>query len=190
MLRLFTEALGAFILQRLTDLPQAPAISYALPGAVPGKDALSLFLCTIAEDADLRSNEKLYEQTAFGWVAVQPPLRLKCSYIVSAWPAADDKEEAALSQARLLGSVYSALLSAGSMPLSFLSAPLNSAGLPKPVIALTENALSNRPEFWISVGCAFRPSFSFTATVSVPAAGDSREYTVEGLDIGYDIRQG
>ena len=185
MLRLFTEALGVYLLSRMPGAPDTLTVSYALPGAMPGKDAVNLFLCSLAEDAELRENEKQYERVGAEWIAVPPPLRLKCTYIVSAWPAGEDKEEAALVQSGLLSAAYALLVSSGTLPSAFIPEPMKAPGLPKPIIALTDNTLAGSPEFWTSFGCAFRPAFTFSATISIPSAVQDYGYIVEGLDVGY-----
>ena len=188
MLRLFTEALGSYVLSRISHASGALVASYALPGAIPGKDAINLFLCALAEDAMLRDNEKQYERSGAEWIAVPPPLRLKCTYIISAWPAAGDKEEAALVQSRLISAAYAVLVSTGTLPAAFLPEPMKDPNLPKPVFALTENTLAGSPEFWASLGCAFRPAFTFNATISIPETAEEYGYLVDGLDIGYQIK--
>ena len=201
ILRSFTESLGAYLASRLADIPEAPVITYGLPGAAEGKNAVSIYLCTITEDTALRSFDKNYERIAGAWVSTPMPLRLKCGYIVSAWPAvtaavatadataasvaAADASEAALTRQNMLSAVYGVLSSMSTVPSAFLPASLKTDDLQKPVIAISDSALFKDPTFWTSIGCAYQPSFYFNATVSLPVAEEHYDHVVEGLDITY-----
>gem|GEM_PF-2284720 len=185
ILRLFTEALGEYVCARLSDLPEKPVASFALPGGIRGQNALNLYFCALAEDADLRSNEKEFERVGDAWVSLLPPLRLKCTYIVSAWPDTPDPEEAALVQIRLLSRACAVFAASGNMPAAYLPAELNTAGLPKPLVSLIDHDLPKRPDFWSLAGCAFHPSFSLSATISIPIAETSYDHIVEELQIKY-----
>ena len=189
MLRRFTVGIGEFLTARLSDMPEKPAVSFALPGAVTGKNALSLYLCAMTEDTQLRSNEKQYELAGGVWVSTQPPFRLKCTYIVSVWPGASDPSEAALVQQNILSAAYCLIATTATLPMAYLPSAMRGADLPKPVIAIADNELSGRPEFWASAGCAYRPSFSFTATVSLPFAAESYDHVVEGVQVDYKVNQ-
>ena len=188
MLKLFTEALGKFITARLASMPEKPVASFGLPGSVMGENAINIFLTAIAEDAELRSNEPQLERAAFGWVETKPPLRLKCTYLVSAWPVFPEGHTSALMQARLLGAAYAVIASASKLPGAFIPAPLKAAGLPAPVIAMPINAVPPPPDFWISAGCSYHAAFSFTATVSLPNAEERYDHVVEEVRIDYQIK--
>jgi len=189
MLKLFTEAFGEFLTAKLSDLPEKPVVSFALPGAVAGQNAVNIFLTSLRENAGLRSNEQQYKREGPGWVATIPPLRVTCTYIVSAWPCAEDPTEAALSQQQLLGAAYTAIASAGSLPAAFIPAPMNTADLPAPIIAISNDELHQNPEFWTSAGCKFRPAFSFSAAVALPLSDGRFDYGVgeDGVKIGYRV---
>jgi hypothetical protein len=185
---LFTESLGVFLISRLSKTPENPVVSFGLPGFVAERNALNLFLSAIVENADLRSNEPEYDRSEFGWYAKKPPLRLKCTYIVSAWPGTEDPSEAALIQQELLSGAYRVLASFSKLPATFIPAPLKAGNLPAPVLELPKSEFQNRPEFWISVGCAFRAAFSFSATVSLPLVEESYDHLVEDLEIGIQLK--
>ena len=172
----------------MANLPEAPVITYSLPGTTDGKNAVSIYLSAITEDTALRTFDKNYERVAGAWVSTPMPLRLKCGYIVSAWPAANaaaDASEAALTRHNLLSAAYGVLNSTSTVPAAFLPAPLKTDDLQKPVIALSDSALMKDPTFWTSFGCAFQPAFFFNATVSLPVAAEHYDHVVEGLDITY-----
>jgi len=185
VLRLFSEALGSFLTSSLSHLPEKPVVSFALPGGVSGRHALSLFLCSLGEDSDLRSHEKQYLRDGLDWVSVPPPLRLKCTYVVSAWPDGDDQGESALVQHGLLSAAFSLLVSVDTLPLACLPASFLEPGVPQPRIVIAEDQFSQSPLFWRSVGCLFRPAFSVAATVSLPSRSESPEYLVESVLTDY-----
>ena len=188
MLRLFTEALGAFLVSNLSGLFGDLVISYSLPGDVIGRDALSIFLSDMVEDAELQTSEPEYDRSEFGFYALKPPLRLKCTYIVSAWPSTEDRAESAMVQQELLSEAYRVLGSFAKLPSAFIPAPFKEADMPAPVIALPKGEFQNKPEFWISAGCAYRAAFSVSATVSLPAVQERYEHLVDGVQTSYLIK--
>lgn len=185
MLRLFSEALGDYLAARLSDMPEKPVSSFSLPGTVAERNALSIYLTFIAEDAELRSNEEQYERTELGWISNPPPLRLKCTYVVSAWPTSDHPAEAALVRLRLLGRAFALFASVGALPAAYLPAPMKASGLSRPVITLSKDDLPRRPEFWTSAGCVFQPAFAFAATISLPVTEERYDDVVEKVKIDY-----
>jgi hypothetical protein len=189
MLNLFTEALGRYLVSRLSALPEKPVASFALPGAVPGQNAVNLFLSAMAEDMELRSNEPRFERLGLEWVSMPPPIRLKCSYIVSAWPSPDKpSEEAAFIQLQLLSEAYKTMATLKTLPAAFLPGPMADPGLPRPAIALSQDDLSSRPDFWMSAGCTFHPAFTFTASFSMPVTGKQHDHLVEEVQVDYLIK--
>jgi len=187
MLRMFTEAFGQYLISRLSDMPEKPVVSYALPGAVPGRNALNIYMISMEEALELRTNEQRYEMRGLEWVASQPPLRLLCKYIVSAWPASGDPAEAALGQLRLLNAAYKVVAKLKTMPAASLPPELKEPGLPLPVIALVKDDLSSRPDFWISAGCSFHPAFAFSAALSLPVEQEQYDHVVEEVITDYYI---
>ena len=189
MLKLFTESLGAFLASGLSDMGEKPVVSFALPGAVPGKNALSIFLTGMVENAELRSNETKYERSDTGWIATKPPLMLKCTYVVSAWSASNNPTEASLIQMRLLSAAYHVFTAIKTLPKAYIPEAMNVTGNPKPVIAISKDDLPNRPEFWTSTGCMFHPSFSIVATIALPNVEEQYEHIVEGVQTDYKFTQ-
>lgn len=189
MLRLFTETLGRFLTSSLSELPEKPVASFALPGSVTGQNALNIFLLTLTEDAELRSNDNVNERVGLEWIALPPPIRLKCTYIVSAWPSTDDQAEAALIQLRLLSAAFKVLASVKTLPPGWLPEPMKQPDLPEPVIELIKDELSNRPEFWAASGCLFHPAFAFSATLSLPADDTKYDHVVETVLVDYQINK-
>jgi len=188
LLRLFSEALGSFLISRLADMPEKPVASFSLPGDVAGRNALSLFLSSIVENAELRSNEPEYDRSEFGFVALKPPLRLRCTYVISAWPSTENRKEAALIGHELLSEAYRVFTFFPKMPTAFIPEPMRVDDLPAPVLELPKGEFQNRPEFWTSNGCVFHTAFSCTATVSLPAIQDIYDHVVEEVQVGYKLK--
>jgi len=188
LLRLFTETLGAFLTSRLSHLSEKPVASFALPGSVAGENALSLFLAAMTEDEDLRSNDGIHERVGLEWVTKLPPVRLKCTYIVSAWPASSDPAESALAQLRLLSAAFKIFASIHTLPPGWLPEPFKAPGLPEPVISLAKDDLSASPEFWAATGCLFHSAFAFTATISLPADDAAYDHVVEDVLVDYELK--
>ncbi|MCL1873321.1 MAG: DUF4255 domain-containing protein [Clostridiales bacterium] len=188
MLKLFTEALGEFLTERLTDLPEKPVVSFALPGTVAGQNAVNIFLTSIKEDPDLRSNDLQYKREELGWITTRPPLRLKCTYLISAWPMAADPVIAILDQYQLLSAAFTVIATVKKLPAAFIPAPFSAYDLPEPVIELSDDQLHLDPAFWTALDCAFRPAFSFSATISLPIAGEHFDYGVDKINSEFKIK--
>ena len=188
MLSLFSESLGAFLISRLADMPEKPVATFGLPGNAAGRNAVNIFLAGIIENAELRSNEPEYDRSEFGFIALKPPLRLKCTYIISVWPSTEDRNKAAFIEHELLSEVYRVFTFFTKMPTAFIPEPMRADDLPAPVLALPKVEFQNNPEFWASAGCAFHTAFSCTATVSLPAIQDSYDHMVEEVQVGYKLK--
>ena len=189
VLRLFTETLGKFLISQLSDLPEKPVVSYALPGSVAEQNALNIYLVSMTEDVELRSNETINERVGLEWISVQPPVRLQCTYVVSAWPASDNPADAALTQLRLLSAAFRVFASVKTLPPGWTPESLKGPGLPEPAIGLVKDDLSGRPEFWAAAGCLFHPAFAIAATISLPVEDKQYDYLVEEVLVDYEINE-
>ena len=184
-MRTFSEALGAYLTDQLSGLSEKPVVTYGIPGVAAGKNAVSLYLSTMTEDVALRSYERNYERVAGAWVSSPLPLRLKCGYVVTAWPDSQNPSEADLVRQDLLSAAYGVLVGMSTVPSAYLPAPLKQEDLQKPVVALAEYKAIKDPQYWASFGCVFQPAFFLHATVSLPVAQQSYDHVVDGLDITY-----
>jgi hypothetical protein len=104
------------------------------------------------------------------------PLRLNCSYLVTAWPVGG--AELALQEHRLLTQVLRALGQCPTIPSRYLQGSLLGQDPPLPMVALHPDALKNLSEFWTSVGNKLRASLTVTVTISVPLFVDLPEFVV------------
>lgn len=131
----------------------------------PGQTTVDLFLYDIRENLDLRNNEPTVSTSGGMVTATPPPLRVACSYLVTAWPTAGPN--LALQEQQLLAEVLQLLAGYPLIPSSFLQGSLVGQEPPLPMIALHPDALKNLAEFWTSLGTKLRASLTITATIAM-----------------------
>jgi Pvc16 N-terminal domain/Carboxypeptidase regulatory-like domain len=132
----------------------------------PSQTSVDLFLYDLRENLELRANESTLAHANGQVTIVPPPLRLACTYLVTAWPVGAG--ELALREHQLLGEVLQVLSQYPTIPASFLQGSLVGQDPPLPMIAMHPDALNNVAEFWTSMGSRLRASLSVTVTMSVP----------------------
>jgi len=132
----------------------------------PNQTTLNVFLYDLREDLDLRNNEPLVTRGNGQATTTPPPLRLACTYLVTAWAVGGT--EPALQEHQLLSEVLQVLSRYPTVPPSFLQGSLAGQAPPLPMIALHPDALKNISEFWTSLGNRLRPSLSVTITIAMP----------------------
>jgi hypothetical protein len=142
----------------------------------PAKTTINLFLYDIRENTELRSNEYVVDRRNHQAITHPAPLRLNCSYLVTAWPIGG--ADPALQEHRLLTQVLRAFGQFAVIPDRFLRGSLVAQDPPLPMIALHPDALKNLSEFWTSVGNKLRASLTLTVTISVPLFADVAEFVV------------
>jgi hypothetical protein len=146
----------------------AAQIVFDRPGDTfsPTQTSIDLFLYDLRENLELRNNEPALAHANGQVTITPPPLRLACTYLVTAWPVGGG--ELPLQEHRLLADVLQVLSRYPTIPASFLQGSLVGQDPPLPMIALHPDALKNVSEFWTSLGNKLRPSLSLTATISIP----------------------
>jgi hypothetical protein len=154
------------------DLLAQVAITFATPDedfppSMVNLPALSFFLYDIRENRDLRRSGWDVEVAANGELQRErPPVRLDCSYLVTAWPSAASTTPP-LDEHRLLGAAITALLRHSVLPKSSLQGSLAQAALPVPTATLQQGHLDDVANFWQALGGRPRAAFGYTVTVSV-----------------------
>ena len=132
----------------------------------PTQTTINLFLYDIRENQDLRNNEPIITRSN-GQATVAPaPLRLLCTYLVTAWPVGGT--DLPLQEQQLLSQVLQVLSQYPTVPASFLQGSLVGQDPPLPMVALHPDALKNISEFWTSLGNKLKTSLSITVTISMP----------------------
>jgi hypothetical protein len=154
----------------------------------PSPTAVDLFLYDIRENVDLRSNEPIVERFNGQARIHRPPLRVACSYLVTAWPTGD--EETALQEHRLLSQVLAVLSRYPTIPQKFLNGKLVGQEPPLPMMTAQTSGLQNPAEFWTAIGNKLRASLTVTVTIAIPvlqpedaAIVISREVALEQRDL-------
>jgi hypothetical protein len=133
----------------------------------PTQTTIDLFLFDVRENMELRSNEPRYERLD-GQIRIHPPpLRVLCSYLVTAWPVGGT--ELPLQEHRLLSQVLQVLSRHPKIPASFLQGKLVGQEPPLPMMTSQADGLKEPAEFWTAIGNKLRPSLTITATIGMDA---------------------
>lgn len=166
-------------------LTKSPGVEAPLKGAQivfdrpsesfkPQQTTVDLFLYDVRENVELRSNEPTFTRSNGQVIVTPPPLRIACSYLVTAWPSGAG-EVALLEEQELLGQVLEILSRFPTIPPDFLQGKLKDQDPSMPMVTLQPDGLKNISEFWTSIGNKLRPSLTVTVTASVapsvPEAG-------------------
>ncbi|WP_406335880.1 Pvc16 family protein [Streptomyces sp. NBC_00203] len=146
-------------------------VSFAVPDKdfTPGQVTLNLFLHEVQENRALRDDTPQRQPLAGGgWVSRRAPLRVDCTYLITAWSPVTGGLKAA-EEHRLLGRTLLWLARFPVVPDSFLRGTLKIPPQPFPPatsVAQTREGQS-MGEFWTALGIAPRPAFSLTATIAL-----------------------
>lgn len=143
------------------------------PPATVSLPAIDLFLYDVRENRELRSNEPVQERTADGRTLQRPsPVRVDCSYLVSAWAA--EGHDTAASEHAVLGEVLRVFVRTPAIPSAVLQGALRNDTGALPLVTLQPGRLQSIAEFWQAAGS--RPKAALHLTVTVPVwAHDPRE---------------
>jgi hypothetical protein len=146
-----------------TPNDQFPPTTVSLP-------AVDLFLYDIRENRELRTGEWVIERRNNGQVAQQrPPVRIDCSYLITAWPS-EGSNTPALDEHRLLGEVMKVLLRYPLIPEAVLQGMLRDQPYMPPAATLQPGHLQNLGEFWQALGGKPKAALNYTVTVSLQVA--------------------
>ena len=126
MIRGLSETLRAMLddkalKDRFKDLFDA-SISFERPdeGFQPSQATVNLFLYDVRENMELRSNEQIIERHKAQATIHRAPLRVGCSYLVTAWPGKLTGDDLALGEHRLLSQALQVLARYPTIPADFL----------------------------------------------------------------------
>lgn len=143
----------------------APDDSFPPPSVtVP---AIDLFLYDVRENRELRSGAWSIERRGDGTALRKPPpVRVDCSYLVTAWASVGSNTPAE-DEHRLLGAVMIALLRHPTLPAAVLQGSLEGQEPPLPAGALEPGRLQSLGEFWQALGGKPKAALSYTVTIGV-----------------------
>ena len=152
-----------------TKYPELAAAQIALDrpdeNFKPAQTTVDLYLFDVRENTELKSNEPVIERRNGQTLTHPGPLRVSCSYLVTAWPVGGT--DLALQEQRLLSQVFQVLSAYPKIPASFLKGQLSDQTPPLPMIATLPDELKNPSEFWTAIGNELRTSLTVTATVAM-----------------------
>ena len=153
---------------RFPELAEAQ-ISFERPSESfsPGQTTVNLFLYDIREHLELRSNEPSIEMRGGQTIIHNPPKRIACSYLVTAWPVGG--EELPLQEHRLLSQVLQVFSAYPTIPeIPFLeNTTLAGQEPPLPMVTAQVDGLQSAAEFWTALGNQLRPSITVTVTLAM-----------------------
>ena len=139
---------------------QFPPSSVSLP-------AIDLFLYDLRENMDLRSNEWIEERHSSGMaVRKRPPVRVECSYLITAWPS-ESAPNPAMDEHHLLGEVMKVLLRHPTIPANALQGSLKGQEPPLPVMSLQPGRLQSLGEFWQALGGKPKAALNYSVTIGI-----------------------
>jgi hypothetical protein len=127
----------------------------------------------VRENTERRINERTWTRSNGQIVIHPPPLRVACSYLITAWSVAQTIEgelmEVELVEQRLLSQVLQVLSGFPTIPAWFLEGTaLDGQEPPLPMVTAQADGIQNPAEFWNAIGNKLRPSLTVTVTISVP----------------------
>jgi hypothetical protein len=155
-----------------SELVEQVTISFATPdGQFPPPSvtlpAIDVFLYDVRENRDLRDGEWRVERQGDGTaVRKAPPVRVDCSYLITAWPS-ESSSTPARDEHRMLGEVMMALLRHSMLPADVLEGSLQGQQPPLPASTLQPGRLQSLAEFWQALGGKPKATLSYTVTIGV-----------------------
>jgi len=150
------------------DISFAPPDDRFPPSSVK-LPAIDLFLYDIRENLELRDREWQLERRSDGTgLKKRPPVRVDCSYLVTAW-AASSSSTPAYDEHRLLGEVMKVLLRHPVLPEQVLLGSLQGQKPPLPAVSLLSGQLQSMGEFWQALGGKPKAALNYTVTIGVDA---------------------
>jgi len=174
VIRDLTESLEAFLnqpglpaeLAAATILFDRPSDPYA-----PPETTLNLFLFDIRENTELRSNEPVTRRVGNQTFTQPPPLRVSCTYLVTAWPV--EGLDAPKQEHRLLSQALRLFAATPTLPGPFLSGSLVNQEPPMPMLLAQPEGIRNPAEFWAALGGRMKASLLLTVVFSMPVADEA-----------------
>ena len=137
----------------------------------PSQTTIDLFLFDIRENTELRSKEPIVERKNGQALIRQPPKRIDCSYLVTAWAAGGTGPQLVLEEHELLGQAMQVFARYPTIPDKFLQGSLKEQELPLPLNVGGTNTgeMKDPADFWSALGNKLRPSLVVTVTIELQA---------------------
>lgn len=146
--------------------------------------AINLFLYDVRENQELRNNQWSIERQNNGTASKKfPPVRVDCSYLITAWSGNSTPSESQLEEHRLLSAVMKVLLRYRTIPAEVLQGQLKGQEPPLRTTVLRPGQIQSTTEFWQAMGGKPKATLNYTVTISVTA-----DETVETVPLVVDKR--
>ena len=151
----------------------------------PSQTTINLFLFDIRENTALRSKEPIVERKNGQALLVQPPKRVDCSYLVTAWAAEGTGPQLVLEEHELLGQALQVLARYPTIPDKFLQGGLKKQELPPPLNVGGTNAgeVKDPADFWSALGNRLRPALVVTVTVELRTVEPKKVWIAKAHDL-------
>lgn len=156
-----------------THLLEGVALTFAppnsdFPPAAVTLPAIDVFLYDVRENRELRSADWVTERRDDGAVVRQrPPVRVDCSYLVTAW-ASDSAQEPWYDEHKMLGEVMRVLLRYPVIPDVLLQGSLRGQEPPLPSVTIQPSELQGWGDFWQAIGSKPKVALNYKVTIGVP----------------------
>lgn len=127
-------------------------------------NAINLFLYEVKENRELRDPEPITERLNGLSVHRRPPLRVDCTYMVTAW----SKKTGAVGVAdshNLLGQAFNWLSRFPTLPERYFANAMPAQAFPPPTMVAQMDGAKSAGEFWSALGIAPRPYFNLIVTI-------------------------
>jgi hypothetical protein len=160
-------------IQAILDDATAPAqllaadVSFETPekGYAPAQPTVNLFLFDVHENRTVRDPVPIKAMNGNTFERRRPPLRVDCSYLVTAW-SNDVGAVKVAEEHLLLGQALIWLSRFPTIPASYLQGALAAQSFPPPsLVAQLEG--QNVNEFWSALGSSPRPAFTLIVTIAM-----------------------
>jgi Pvc16 N-terminal domain/Carboxypeptidase regulatory-like domain len=173
LIRDLTESLDAFLNQ--------PGLPPELGGATivfdrpsdpfaPTETTVDLFLFDIRENLELRNYEPVTRRVGNQTLTQPPPLRVSCTYLVTAWPV--EGLDAPKQEHRLLSQALRLFAATPTLPAAFLTGSLVGQEPPLPMLLAQPDGIRNPAEFWAALGGRMKASLLLTVVFSMALADE------------------
>jgi protocatechuate 3,4-dioxygenase beta subunit len=150
-------------------------------------NTVSLFLYDIKENMELRNNEPQVRRGNGQVSIVRAPLRLACSYLITAWTGGD-QEYSLLLEHQLLSQALQLLSRHHFLPRYFLQGSLQAQEPLPPLATLQAESLKNASEFWTAAQQKLRPALNVLATISMqPFEAQAEQIVTQPPEIDFTL---
>src|SRR5262245_30260345 len=127
---------------------------------------VNLFLYEVKENRELRDPTPIIEKIGSVFIRKEPPLRVDCSYIVTAWSNATGEVRVA-EEHLLLAQALLWLTRFPTIPANKLQGSLANQLYPPPTMVAQMDPNKNAGDFWFALGIPPRPAFYLVVTISM-----------------------